>query len=248
MRIFQKNHYCHSFHLWLLAFFFLGGFPLPWLANFSSRALAKKPPVILPMGNREARLLKALDEKYSKKMAVKMTVKKVFKQNLLGRKTLSSGSMVLSRGKLHLNFTKPDKSKIIVNHPTMWIVNYPPPEFQGATLQVIQANLKSGRARSQGFINIFAQGGLFKYFRAVGFLREKDQGKTFFLQPNKTTKDFTRAQIRVNRAGNKITQLRYWDDLDNETTYEFHKVQFVKKVHPSLFQFTPPPDADITLY
>ena len=204
-------------------------------------------PKIAPVTKKDKKMLKSLDEKYTRKSAVKMEVVKILKQNLLGRESKSSGNITLSRGKLRLNFLKPDRSTVIVDKSNMWIVNYPPEEFEGASLQVIQAKLNSGKGKSQGLIKMLVKGGLFKHFKAVGSIKEKGY-RTFFLQPNKTTNEFKRAQVSINKKGNKILRLRYWDDLDNETIYEFSKIKFVDKVSKDTFSFTPPADADITVY
>ncbi len=221
---------------------------LPLLVvSFSWAAESSKPQKVKAVTAKDKRILKRLDKSYSLDSNVLMEVKKTLRQNLLGRETQSSGDVILSKGRLRLNFTKPDKTLVIVDKKTMWIVNYPPAEFEGAPLQVIQAKLNSKKSRSQGLIQMLTKGGIFKHFNPVGAIREADR-MVFFMQPKKTTNDFKRAQISVDLAGKKILRLSYWDDLDNETIYDFSNIRFVGSVKPSQFEFTPPADADITVY
>ena len=67
----------------------------------------------------------------------------------------------------------------------------------------------------------------------------------YFLQPEKQSVELKRAQITVSEKKKLITELRYWDDLDNETFYKFEKTKFNQSLDKKLFKYTPPKDADV---
>lgn len=193
-------------------------------------------------------LLKEVDEKYQKATSIEMVTSKTDLIAALDRKKESEGHLWVKKGKLRLELQTKDESKdqslIIADGKYLWMVTPPPKEFKGAKTQVVKVPLNTKRARSQGLLQMLMEGGVVKYFKLAGV--QESQGKTiFFLQPDKKSVEFRRAQLIVDPQQKVIATLKYWDSLDNETNYNFSEVHFGEKMDEKKFKYTPPKDADI---
>ena len=146
-----------------------------------------------------------------------------------------------------MELQEPDKSLVVLDKKTIWVVNYPAAEFKSAKLQVIKANVDSSKGRAQSFIGLLARGRLLKEFYVVGVHDDSKTTKTYFLQPRNASDDFKRAEVTIN-AENQIEKLLYWDNVDNETQMQFSKITLNKKVSDGMFRYSPPSDADVTVY
>jgi len=196
-------------------------------------------------------LLKETDKKYQDAKAVSMSVDKTDKLTALDQTRSFSGSLHMKRGKFRLELESKDKNKdtsmIIADGSTLWFVTPPPKEFKDAKTQVVKASLKDKRAKAQGLLQMLTEGGVLKYFKVNG-VSESGDSVTFFLQPNSSSVEFRRAQVVVGKTAKTIDVLKYWDSMDNETTYTFSKVDFEKPVKDDLLSYTPPKNADVVNY
>jgi outer membrane lipoprotein-sorting protein len=98
-------------------------------------------------------------------------------------------------------------------------------------------------------VGLLAQGGFLKYFSVVGVMAAPgdDQLKTiYFLQPQRELVEFTRAQARLTIDGKNIFELRYWDEIGNETSLLFSNTRLNPPLAESMFEYVPPKDADVT--
>ncbi len=190
--------------------------------------------------------LKAIDTKYQKAKSVTMDVEKTMKLSVLGREQKSQGKIQISRGRMRME--TPDESLLVINKKTLWVVTYPDPDLKkhGAAIQVLTGNIDSKQARSKSLLGLLTQGGLLKFFTVSSV--EKDKAKdqsTFFLQPKKELVEFKRAKVTVSNAGLEIKTLRFWDQLDNESRFDFKNIEFNKAVDAKVFDYKPPQGADI---
>lgn len=192
-------------------------------------------------------LLRKVDQKYQKNHGIHLTLEKEIVLGMLGSTKKSNGEIWLNDGQMRLEIHQPEASKIIADKKHLWIESSPPDDFENSKIQVLRASLHSKQARSQGLIQLLTQGGVLKYFRVSGIQKSGDE-VTFFLQPDQQSVEFKRAQIVVDRSAQTIKQLKYWDQLDNETTYMFIKSQFGLKLDKSKFAYKPPKDAELIVY
>ncbi len=192
-------------------------------------------------------LLRQVDQKYQKKHGIHLRLKKTITLAMLGSQKSSEGEIWLNDGQMRLEIHKPEASKIVAGKKYLWIESAPPEGFEKAKVQVLRASLKSEQAKSQGLIQLLTRGGVLRYFRVSG-VQEKPGQITFFLQPDKQSLEFKRAQLVVTTQDKTIHQLRYWDQMDNETVYEFSKSDFNQKLDANLFAYKPPKDAELIVY
>lgn len=203
--------------------------------------------IVRSVSKQEMLLLRKVDQRYQKNHGIHLVLKKTIVLGMLGTSKNSEGEIWLNKGKMRLQINKPEVSKIVADKQYLWIGSAPPEDFKDTKVQVMRASLSSEQAKSQGLIQLLTQGGVLKYFRVSG--TQKEKGKViFFLQPDKQSVEFKRAQITVNIAKNEIEKLRYWDQIDNETIYEFTKSKFDQKLDKKLFAYKPPKDAKVIIY
>lgn len=193
--------------------------------------------------------LQKIDSRYQRAKSVVMEIDKTLKLGLLGRETKSKGQIQLSKGRMRLETKTPDESLVVVNKNTLWVVNFPPAEFKdkGAAVQVLKAKIDSKKGRSQNLLSLLTQGGLLKFFTVSSVQKDSEKKQvTYFLQPKQDLVEFKRAQVVVSSTKEQIIAMRYWDELDNETQFEFTKVVFDKVLSDKVFAYTPPKNADVT--
>lgn len=203
--------------------------------------------IVNSISKKDMKLLKEVDEKYQKNHGIYLKLKKTIKLGMLGSTKESDGEVWLNQGQMRLEINKPDPSKIIAGSEYLWIESAPPAGFADEKIQVIKASLNSDRAKAQGLIQLLTKGGVLKYFKVSGVQKDK-ASTTYFLQPNNQSIEFKRAQLQVSNSDKVITELRYWDQMDNETDFKFSKSEFNKMIDPKLFAYQPPPNAEVLTY
>lgn len=209
---------------------------------------AEKAPVVQ---TEQLVLLKSVDDKYKKADSIKMNVVKKDTVAALEQTREYEGSLALKKGKFRLAVTTRDKNKdeslVVADGKTIWFVTPPPKEFKEAKIQVVKAPMNTDRARSQGLLQMLTEGGVLKYFTVTG-AKEEDNKIVYFLEPDKSSLEFRRAQLTVNKDDKTLAALKYWDSMDNETEYVFSAVEFDKPLAAKLFSYTPPKNADVVDY
>jgi outer membrane lipoprotein-sorting protein len=220
-------------------------------ANAEKVSSTEKVAAAAPVNTENLLLLKSVDEKYKKTKSIKMSTTKKDIVAALEQTRIFEGTVWLKKGRFRLAVTSKDKNKdeslIVADGKTIWLVTPPPKEFKGAKTQVLKAPMDSARARSQGLLQMLTEGGVLKYFRVTGAM-DSDKSTTYFLQPDKQSMEFRRAQVTVDKEKKTISILKYWDSMDNETEYTFDNVEFDVKFDDKLLTYTPPKDADVMNY
>lgn len=235
----------------------LGQLRLVAAAVASEVALENEPPgkplpdapPMRPAAKEDIARIEAVDRRYQGARSVSMDLVKTLKLSALGRERKARGRVLVSKGRMRMEIDSPDKSLLVLDKKSAWLVNYPPEEFKGAAIQVVKANVSSKRARSQAIVGLLAQGGFLKHFSVVGVMATPATGASgfiYFLQPDAQLVEFTRAQARLTPDGKNLLELRYWDEIGNETALTFSNVRLNAPAPESAFQYVPPQDADVT--
>lgn len=226
---------------------FLGFLLIIFVSKFGLAEVPKTKNNIVSQAQKDdVALIKSIDQSYKNAKSITMDLKKILNVQLLDKVSKTSGKVLFSKGRMRMEMDAPDKSLVVIDKKHIWVVNYPGTEFKNSAIQVIQAEVSTKKGRSQNFLGLLTQGGILKYFNVSGVLKTTEEEEVFFLQPNQASVEFKRAQIVVNPKTKRITSLKYWDELDNETGYEFTNVQFDQRLEDKNFVYHPPKNADIT--
>jgi len=190
-------------------------------------------------------VLKSIDQKYSSSKTVNMEVEKSTYAAILQQRKNNKGHLFLSQGKLRLEFLEPDHSLIVLDGRDLWIANFPP-ENQKLPIQVAKTSA-NGKQKNQILVGTFlGRGKLTSQFNLKSTEFRNDQ-YYFKLEPKTPTPDLKSLLLVANRA-HIITELTYWDELENETKFKFSNSAFNKTLAPKLFSFEMPKNAELTRY
>lgn len=190
------------------------------------------------------RLLNTVIKKYRAAGLVEMDANKIFKSELLDKKTESAGKIYLAKEKFRWDIEQPDKTQLIFDGITIWSVQHPSKEFPGA-LQVAKAKLDKKTQKQILISTLFTPGSLGKNFKIVNFSKA-DGFETYTFDP--LTKEFSlkELQLKLNAKDQFVSELSYKDDVGNETHIQFSNVNFKTSTDLKLFKYAPPKGAQVT--
>lgn len=196
-------------------------------------------------------LLKAVDARYQNAKAIAMKVEKTLKIGLLAEERKSSGSLWISEGRIRMELEGVEKSVLVVNKNNLWAATYPGAEFPDAPVQVIRGKPSSKKGQQKNAMSLLSVGGFLTIFNSTGVKTLPSGQKAYTLAPKKGQTDFKKALVVLSTDGKAISEIKYWDARDNETQYLFRDVAFDtkeafgKKIDNNLFDYTPPPGAEV---
>ena len=193
----------------------------------------------------DLKVIRNLDLKFQTATSISILLDKTVVAGLLKQERKSTGHLYISKGKMRLEIEAPDKSTMVVDGKRVWVTSFPPAEFAKAAPQVLKLKYETKKGRSQGVLSLLSEGKFLKHFSVTGVDKGKNQ-TVYFLQPEQQSVEFKRAQALVSADGKTLQELRFWDEIDNETRFEFKKTDFNAKLKKELFNYTPPANADIT--
>ncbi|WP_347355780.1 outer membrane lipoprotein carrier protein LolA [Bdellovibrio sp.] len=188
--------------------------------------------------------LQKVGKKYRTSKLVEMSVEKVVKSELLGKETKYEGKIYLANGKFRWENTTPEETLLVFDGSTIWSVQTPPKEF-GGPVQVAKGKVDK-KTRSHILISSLLGEDLAKTFKVVS---EKKDGELIHLQVEPVQGgDLTVKSMKlvVKSKDNTLKSVSYLDDIGNQTTMNFTKIEFLKKENKKLFKYQPPKDAQVT--
>lgn len=195
--------------------------------------------------------LKKIDQKYLSAKTVIMKVNKTDLLSALDQKKTSSGEIRLQKGKFRLELESEDEDKektlIVVDGANLWQVQLPSEKVKGSKTQVAKMELKSKKKKPHELLAVLTEAGVLKYF-TTNKSTETGEQILFLLTPRKNNKDMQKMEMVVNSKENVITQIKYSDALNNETTYQFSQVKFDQPLSDDLFKYVPPKGVEVMTY
>ncbi len=196
-------------------------------------------------------VLRSIDKKYQKADSIVMAVSKKDKIAALEQVREFEGALTLQKGKFRMAVVSKDKNKdeslIVADGKTIWFVTPPPKEFKDAKIQVLKAPMNTDRAKSQGLLQMLTEGGVLKYFTVLSSV-EKGLQIVYELKPDKSSVEFRKAELTVDKEKQVLLALKHWDSMDNETEYVFSAIEFDKQIDKKLLSYTPPKNAEVVNY
>ncbi len=197
----------------------------------------------------QVELLKTVDAKYIAAKTVAMSVNKTDKLNALDQVKNAEGTLQMKKGKLRMELTSTEadkeKSLVVVDGKNLWLVSPPLKDTKNSKTQVAKTKLANKKAKSHMMLQILTDGGVFRFFE-VSKSVEQDDMVVYFLKPTKAIQEVQKAQVLVDKTKNVIAQFKYWDAMENETTYQFTGVEFDKPIKDTVFSYLPPKDAQVS--
>lgn len=173
---------------------------------------------------------------YQDKTDIRATFTQAVRKPGRRRVLRKSGAVFFKRpGMMRWEYKKPEVVFYISDGDVLW-------SFQPEDSLVTRLNVKSSELYHQSRY-LFGQGDLAKDFDLAEGTSD-DDAFALVLQPRQQTANFKQLTLFVDPATGEIRRTELVDPYDNVSTITFDKVQFVE-VEPSVFTFTPPPNATI---
>lgn len=187
-----------------------------------------------------AKVLKIV-ERYQQAPAVHAMVTKKVDFAFTGKHKEYKGQVYFKKGQLRLQFSKPEKTLMVLNHHVLWIENHlDDPDF-GDQIQV--AKIKMGTQQKKNALLAFLFGAKDVWHHLQVLKESKGKGTiTVDLKPLKKAQmpDIKKIQIVADVDKGYLAQVTYWDELDNASAFVFSHVNFKAHVAKTLFDYTPP--------
>lgn len=187
--------------------------------------------------------LQRISQKYKNAKLVEMDVEKTVTSTLLGRETKHSGKIYLSHGKFRWENETPEKSLLVFDGNTIWSEQTPPVEL-GGPVQVARGKVDK-KNRSHILVSSLLGADLQGNFDITSEKIEGNQS-TFVMKPK--TDDLTIKSVTVvaDTKEKTLREVRYEDEVGNETKIKLSNIQFLNKEKRKLFQYQPPKGAQVT--
>ena len=184
---------------------------------------------------------------YQSEPSVTMNVRKTVYSSILEDLKKSEGHLKLSKGKLRVQINKPDKSLIVMDGDSLWLASYPPKDL-GGDVQVSKISMDKVKHQEKSLLSLlFGNTNYLNKFRLVEPpLSQTKRQYTLLPHDLKNEGEIKKIQIELDADNKKIIGIKYWDQLDNWTDYQFSHIRFPKKANPKDFVYTPPKGVDVT--
>jgi outer membrane lipoprotein carrier protein len=139
---------------------------------------------------------------------------------------------------------EPEKTLLVYDGTTIWNEQSPPVEFPGP-VQVAKAKLDKKNKAQILVSSLLGSGSLFENFK---ILKESKEGNewTYQLAPKTADVNMKDLQLKINKSDKEVSEISYSDDVGNQTSMKFSKIEFMKQKDKNLFKYTPPKDAQVT--
>ena len=189
--------------------------------------------------------LKATVKKYSNGDSIKIDLIKIAKLKMLNRVDEYKGHAFLKgKDKLRIEFSEPIKSIAVLNGKRAWVIEYPPKDVDDK-IRISKFNLAKTPGQSQLLVtSILSSGNLLKTFK-VEKKSDVDGKISYALTPKKPVEEFKSLSMVIDEKKQEITEIKYFDPIDNETTFSFLNTSFGVEVASSLFEYSAPKGAEV---
>lgn len=181
---------------------------------------------------------------YWQKQSAHMKVRRDIYNNISEKKISAFGTLVFSKGKIRLDIDEPTKSTLVFEKDFIWYAEAPTELFPKWRISKVSRE-KAERAQAL-FKLLFGQVGVIDQLDLMAH-KSRDGFESHIFKPKKQS-DFpgvVKLAIVMSQDQKQVRLVRLWDDLDNETTFEFTDVDYDKKIAKNFFDYKPPKNSEI---
>ena len=171
--------------------------------------------------------------------AVEARVTKVVHQEVMGTKSESEGRFYFSKGKLRLDFVRPERSTLVYDGRTVWLES----RLDDKHIQV--SRVRSGTLRKSNSLLavLFDRRDALKGFKLLKSGPVAGKIKYEFEPRDLKATEVRRLEITLDRKN--IHSIMYKDQMENQVDFEFHDLKR-GPVPAAKFNYHPPRGASVT--
>ena len=176
---------------------------------------------------------------YRKAPAVEARVKKTIHQEVMNTKNESEGRFYFSKGKLRLDFDRPERSTLVYDGRTVWLES----RLDDKHVQV--SRVKSGALRKSNSLMaaLFDNKDALKAFRLL--TRKEEHGLTKFAFEPRDRKATEVRSLEIALDHQALSAITYRDEMENKVEFQFKDVR-LGPVAAAKFKYQPPKGASVT--
>lgn len=208
------------------------------------------PSVLAQEKASETQKLKSLTsafEELQEAKRVSMQVEKKVTSPWLVKPKQAKGTLDFSKGKIRMSLKEPHTSLLVLAGEDIWLEEHQPEEFGGG-VQVSHFQVSKAKKSSALLAVLFGESQIWSELELIERKRNKD--KVIFKLKPKDKKRLEVKELEITLAGdiNQLERIKFSDELDNVTDYQFSSFQFIDDEKPELFRYQPPKGAEITRF
>ena len=189
--------------------------------------------------------LKSLREtlvRIQKTKLVEFQLEKKVVSEIMGSEKTYHGRSFLQGSLFRFEIKDPDKSLVVFDGKTLWIVQYPNPGLGGPT-QVLRGQIHGKQKEQMLLTELLAKGKLLDSF-TLAKTGEDDSGQSFEGTPK--DKGFNLQKVNLTVKGKELKKLEYVDDVGNKTSLNVIEQKLQADPRPELFRYKPEKGAQVT--
>lgn len=168
--------------------------------------------------------------------------KKVTSEVLQTEKTFT-GRAYLAGPLFRFETSKPEKSLVVFDGKTLWIVQYPDKELGGPT-QVLKGRLQGKQKDQMILTELLTQGKLLQSFEIKKTGEEKNVA-FYEGEPKEKSLNLKKVAVKIDIKKKTIAALEYVDDVGNKTALDPVVQKNLGEKKASLFRYKPEPGAQV---
>jgi len=173
---------------------------------------------------------------------VKFDLEKTVALELMGTEKVYNGSCFLSGNLFRFDIQGPDKSLVLYDGHTLWVVQYPDKAF-GGPIQVSRGKLQGKQKEQLVLTELLTKGRLLESFN-VKQTSDKDGVLSYEALPK--NKKFNLKSVQLKIKGHELKALDYVDDIGNKTSLKILNEKLSASAKPELFHYKPEKGAQVT--
>ena len=176
---------------------------------------------------------------------VTVRLKKRSLNSLLAREKTSVGRLHYWKGKLRVETESPDETLLILDGKTLWLVTTLPEDMGGKTL-VSKTSAGSFKKSNTFFAALLGEGKLLKEFKITGRATIDDDVHLELAPKVADQSEIQKLDLWLKSKDRRLAKVVYWDDKENEVTYELGEPEKINGDRKALFSYKPPKGAEVT--
>lgn len=202
--------------------------------SFAQNALAAKSK-----GLADQKRIDKIASLFTGKKTIKLEVEKTVISELLQKTTTSEGEIYLGQGRLRWEVTSPEKSLIVFDGSTLWTEQ---PAFDAESKPIVTKSKINKNQKDQDLLKLLTGEKWSKYLD-VKDRKKEDAVETVMFAPKSKSSDLKEFSFVVTK--NKLSDIRYTDEVGNQTTLKIKKIEALKKPDAQLFKYKAPANAQV---
>ncbi len=180
-----------------------------------------------------------------KKEGVTVALKKRSVNSLLAKERISEGKLHFWQGKLRVETQSPDESLLVMDGKTLWLATKLPEEMGGKTL-VSKTKARSFKKSNTLFAALLGDGNLFDEFKITDRSTIDEDIRLEMVPKIPESTEIQKLDLWLTTKERKLTKVVYWDDKENEVTFDLGEPKTINGNRQALFSYKPPKDAEVT--